>query len=350
MCEEGFPSERPRIQARSVHWASDANALQLIAEKGSWRQYPAYSREAAALVGASSRYLVITRDGKPIAVANLRTRRYPLLGAVALISNGPVLLRQPDHWMDDLGLFARVIVRVAENEELSEVLIDPPVSWALMGIDPGVCLPRFLPDATCAPYRSIVLDLEDSEDRIRSRFHPKWRRDLARGEGEGFVVTRSERPEDIALLEPLLQALSQRKSFSINHDVQFFGAAAAQAERGERIAVHLVRRGDTIVSGHIGAYSGDTATYLLGASTSEGLTDRAAYVAQWAAIQFAREVGSRWYDTGGVDPDRNPDVYRFKKRMGGQDVEASRRLVLTLAGLKGTALRSARRTYQWFKR
>ena len=32
--------------------------------------------------------------------------------------------------------------------------------------------------------------------------------------------------------------------------------------------------------------------------------------------------GLKWYDLGGIDPDGNPGVYRFKARMGGSEVRA----------------------------
>lgn len=41
---------------------------------------------------------------------------------------------------------------------------------------------------------------------------------------------------------------------------------------------------------------------------------------QGHTIQVAKEMGCRWYDFGGVVPEKNPGVYRFKKRMGGEDV------------------------------
>jgi lipid II:glycine glycyltransferase (peptidoglycan interpeptide bridge formation enzyme) len=46
----------------------------------------------------------------------------------------------------------------------------------------------------------------------------------------------------------------------------------------------------------------------------------AAYLLQWAAIQKAKALGCQWYDLGGIDPEGNPGVYNFKKRMGGKEI------------------------------
>jgi lipid II:glycine glycyltransferase (peptidoglycan interpeptide bridge formation enzyme) len=82
----------------------------------------------------------------------------------------------------------------------------------------------------------------------------------------------------------------------------------------------LARLGDKAVAGHIGAYHGDTAVYLLGAANEAGLKSNASYLLQWRVIEYAKERGCNWYDLGGIDPEGNPDVYRFKMRIGGIDV------------------------------
>jgi lipid II:glycine glycyltransferase (peptidoglycan interpeptide bridge formation enzyme) len=133
-------------------------------------------------------------------------------------------------------------------------------------------------------------------------------------------VERSNREADLLLMAPLLSDLSTKKAFVVPQDSAFFAAVAERCEEPERFFIHLIRCADRLVSAHIGGYGGDTAVYLLGATNEEGRASRAAYLAQWAAIETAVESGCHFYDLGGIDPIRNPDVYRFKRRMGGEDV------------------------------
>jgi lipid II:glycine glycyltransferase (peptidoglycan interpeptide bridge formation enzyme) len=63
--------------------------------------------------------------------------------------------------------------------------------------------------------------------------------------------------------------------------------------------------------------------YLLGATSPEALTVKAAYLLQWKAIEEARARGCRWYDLGGIDPAENPGVFHFKEGLGGADVTAA---------------------------
>ena len=65
---------------------------------------------------------------------------------------------------------------------------------------------------------------------------------------------------------------------------------------------------------------GDSAIYLLGATSDDGLNAKGSYLLQWTLIQWLKENGVRWYDLGGIDPEGNPGVYYFKRGFSGADV------------------------------
>jgi hypothetical protein len=72
---------------------------------------------------------------------------------------------------------------------------------------------------------------------------------------------------------------------------------------------------------------GDSAIYLLGATSDDGLNAKGAYLLQWTLIQWLKENGIKWYDLGGIDPEGNPGVYSFKRGFSGNDVFQLRPLV-----------------------
>jgi hypothetical protein len=74
------------------------------------------------------------------------------------------------------------------------------------------------------------------------------------------------------------------------------------------------------VAGLVVSAMGDSAIYLLGATSDAGLNAKGAYLLQWTMIQWLKENGIRWYDLGGINPEANPGVYTFKKGMSGVDV------------------------------
>src|SRR6185295_651974 len=90
----------------------------------------------------------------------------------------------------------------------------------------------------------------------------------------------------------------------------------------ERFEVGLATVAGEPVAGIIISFVGDTAVYLLGASSQAGREQKAAYLLQWQAIQRARAAGARFYDLGGIDPAENPGVHQFKSRMGGVERRA----------------------------
>lgn len=320
-------------------------ALGLLGNRGSWRQYPAYARLAAERVGSESRYLVMFRDGTPFALANLRLKAIPLLGRTALVSHGPVLLgdttRGPDDLADAIGLLQGL-------EGVGDVMIDPDPAWCLDGIDLKT-LPGLEPEPAPRHYRSIYLDISDDLDKLRQAFAPKWRGHLNRGEREGLEVRVSDRPADFLAMAPLLSDLTERKGFAVAQDCAFFARVAEACTGGETFLVHSVHRDGELLSAHIGAYSGRFATYLLGATSARGRDLRAAYVAQWAVIQTARNRGIGWYDLGGIDPVLNENVYHFKVRMGGLDITTPGGMAVARPGLRPRLLRAARRLYQRYR-
>jgi CelD/BcsL family acetyltransferase involved in cellulose biosynthesis len=74
------------------------------------------------------------------------------------------------------------------------------------------------------------------------------------------------------------------------------------------------------VAGLVASAMGDSAIYLLGATSDNGLNAKGAYLLQWTLIQWLKENGFKWYDLGGIDPEGNPGVYSFKRGLSGTDL------------------------------
>ena len=117
----------------------------------------------------------------------------------------------------------------------------------------------------------------------------------------------------------------------------------------ERFLVSIVCENEQPVAGHVSSILGDTCVYLLGATNNAGLKNKAAYLAQWSVIQMAKERGCRFYDLGGIDPDKNPGVYHFKKGMGGQDVTVSGPFECSPNGLKRMLVNNGEKVYRFLR-
>lgn len=325
----------------TVEQVDEAEALKLLlqAKSASWRQFPAYSAVAAAEAGAQSGYLLVSDRGKRLALASIRIKRIPLLPAgLAMIAQGPVMLTE------EKGLLARVHDSLAQHVSGTLGLtlqINPPVVPRGERSEPGSA---FLP-VPQSNYETFLIDLAPDLEMLRANLNGKWRTDLRRGEKSGVAITRSSCEEDFLAFQPLLDQLAKGKGFAVPQDARFFARVAEQAHEGERIEIHLARREGRVIGGHVGAFSGDMAVYLIGATDVEGRALRASYLLQWAVIEHARQLGMGWYDLGGVDEADNPHVFRFKKRMGGHHYLGPPKIEVRAAWPRGQIVRLAEWAY-----
>ena len=284
-------------------------ALSSIA-RASWRQYPAYGKVAAQVAGAESRYVRVHDGADLVAIANLRIRRLPLFRAgVAMIAQGPAIIDNYEHRRAEVIEAIRSQVAVPEGLSLR---VNHPLMTKYGTQTKSY---KIVPNSN---YETFLLDIQATESELRSGLDGKWRTDLRRGERSDVVVTRSQTSKDFRAFQPLLAEVALSKGFAPPQDADFFADVADKAGSGENLTIHLAWCDGRLVGGHIGAFSGDIAVYLLGAVNAEGRNLRASFILQWDVVKYAQERGLKYYDLGGADRASNPDVFRFKKRMGGE--------------------------------
>jgi lipid II:glycine glycyltransferase (peptidoglycan interpeptide bridge formation enzyme) len=105
--------------------------------------------------------------------------------------------------------------------------------------------------------------------------------------------------------------------------------------------VSICFKGDEPMAGIVCSALGDSAIYLLGATSDAGLKMKGAYLLHWEMIKTLREEGVRYYDLGGIDPIKNPGVFSFKRGLSGADVRQIDSFVACENGF-GAALVKAR--------
>jgi lipid II:glycine glycyltransferase (peptidoglycan interpeptide bridge formation enzyme) len=315
----------------------------------SYRQSWAYGVALASKRGAASEHVAIRQGAETLGLADVRVKRAPVIGGgLAFVSGGPLVRladgrnSEPerlaacvdalvDYFVRDRGLKLRLMPAVGlpeQNESVAEILRDA-------GLRPA---------ERAAGYQTVLLDLERPLEDIRASLHQHWRRQLKKAEGNPIEVsfgTGRERFEHVARMSA---ALGERKGFELDLDAMFYADVQADLREQDRLLVGLVCREGAPVAGTIIAVHGDTAVYLVGASTDAGRESRAAYLLHWRTIELLRERGVAWYDLGGIDPVANPGVTSFKLRTGGADV-ATRPFELSPGGLRGRATDLAERAY-----
>jgi Acetyltransferase (GNAT) domain len=169
-------------------------------------------------------------------------------------------------------------------------------------------------------YRTFILDLAPPLEELRKGFDKKWRNLLTSSEKKGLKVLAGSGRDEYRTFCLIYSQMRKRKAFETTVDVEEFGRLQQDLAQSYRMRVLICEDGGVPVAGLVASVMGDTAIYLLGATSDDGLNSRGAYLLQWTLIKWLKENGFKWYDLGGIDPERNPGVYHFKRGLSGTDV------------------------------
>ncbi|MEH6546674.1 MAG: peptidoglycan bridge formation glycyltransferase FemA/FemB family protein [Sneathiella sp.] len=172
-------------------------------------------------------------------------------------------------------------------------------------------------------YRTFLVDIEKETDDIKASLHGKWRNQLNRAQKNELEIASGTDTSWFRKFEDLFIELKQKKGFDVSLDVDFYNKVQEGLTGDNQFIIQIASKKGEMLAAHVGSYVGDTAVYLLGASSAEGNQLKASYFLQWHAILQAKERGCKWYDLGGIDPEGNQGVFHFKKGFNGLDVTAA---------------------------
>jgi len=169
-------------------------------------------------------------------------------------------------------------------------------------------------------YRTFVLDLSPSLDQLRRNFDPKWRNKLSGAEKNNLNVIAGNGCAEYQIFCQIYDQMRKRKTFETRVDVKEFGVIQKNLTKSQRMQVMICEERGVPVAGLVASAMGDSAIYLLGATSEDGLKSKGSYLLQWTMIQWLKRNGISRYDLGGIDPEGNPGGYSFKKGFSGVDI------------------------------
>ncbi len=199
------------------------------------------------------------------------------------------------------------------------------------------------------PYRTLVLNIEDSKEGIRKRLRKSFRRDLKKAENSGIEICEGHDEELCEILKDLYLASLKRKGFK-GLDVPEFIEPQRMLSSTEKMNIIVAYCEGEPVSAHLASNLGDTAIVLLAASNERGLSCGSSYLTWYRGAVSALNAGMKWYDLGGIDPDNNPNVYQFKSRMGGRETFHVGAFEACSSMLARIIWRTSERLYNLFRR
>jgi len=270
-------------------------------------------------------HLVLKRDGEVVGVAQLRIiRPTSLKFGMAYLRWGPVCQRtgaEPDpeigrqlaralekEYVTTRGLYLHVLPNAFVESARGELFRSTFSSF------------NFDRPSTANTYRTFLLDLTPPLDDLRRKLDPKWRNKLAGAEKNGLKVIAGRDSENYRTFCRMYRQMRNRKTFETTVDIDEFGRIQKDLFPNQQLQILICEQAGVPVAGIVATAMGDSAIYLLGATSDDGLKAKGSYLLQWSLIQQLKQQGIRWYDLGGIDPDLNPGVYQFKRGLSGTDV------------------------------
>jgi lipid II:glycine glycyltransferase (peptidoglycan interpeptide bridge formation enzyme) len=269
--------------------------------------------------------LVLKRDGEVVGMAQIRIiRPTPLKFGMAYLRWGPLWERHGRPLDPEVpGRMARAI----ENEYLAKRKLFLRVLPNAFARSPRAALiessfSRFTAEPRNAgnTYRTFVLDLIPSLEELRKGLDPKWRNKLSGAEKNDLKVVAGNGSDEYQTFCRIYDQMRRRKTFETTVDVHEFGRIQETLAESERMRILICLDKGIPVAGLVASAMGDSAIYLLGATSDDGLKSKGAYLLHWTMIEWLKRNGIRWYDLGGIDPEGNPGVYSFKRGFSGADV------------------------------
>jgi lipid II:glycine glycyltransferase (peptidoglycan interpeptide bridge formation enzyme) len=269
-------------------------------------------------------HLVLRREGRVVAMAQIRIIKVPLLDrGVAFIRWGPLMRRRGAGFDEQVmrqmtaalcqeyvvrrGLLLRVIPNLFENDPGAETIRS---HWLSLG---------FKPNHRVHHYHTARVDLSPDLDTLRANLQSRWRSYLKNAEKAGFIVTMDCGDDQYERFARMYHELMARKHFETGVDIEDFRQVQRTLPAASKMQVLVCQKDGVDLNALVVSAHGDTGIYLLAATSDEGLKTRGAYLLQWRAMEHLKQQGFRWYDLGGMNPDRNPGVYQFKSGLGGAE-------------------------------
>jgi len=298
---------------------------EILGQFGDANIYQTWAYGAVRWGSRNLSHLVIRREGRVLAAAQVRIVRLPLVPAgMAYLRWGP--LCQIAGTVLDPALVNKTVFALQEEYVQRRGLTLQVIPCAFSGSDRAAVIQSAFsqsglrPEPSLGKYQTVLVDLNLPPETIRERFDRKTRRHLNRAEKNGLVLEMSDGPEAYREFVRLYEPMRQRKQFTTSVDVDEFGRIQSLLSGSARMQTFLARKDGNAIGALVCSRMGDTGIYLLGATNARARDLLASYLLHWRAMLWLKEQGARCYDLGGIDPEANPGGYEFKTGFGGNAV------------------------------
>jgi lipid II:glycine glycyltransferase (peptidoglycan interpeptide bridge formation enzyme) len=166
---------------------------------------------------------------------------------------------------------------------------------------------------------TMTIDLQVTEEALLASCERNWRRNLKRSSECSITVSQWFHPA-VAEIVAAYRSMESLKGLDEQHSDDEIEQMLRNLK--QNLVVYRCDDADGELLSVMGCLvTGDKACLVISATTPKGRDLHSSYAIFWALICHCRKIGVRLFDFAGIDPVRNPGVYRFKRAAGGRPVE-----------------------------
>ncbi|MBU0587313.1 MAG: GNAT family N-acetyltransferase [Gammaproteobacteria bacterium] len=165
-------------------------------------------------------------------------------------------------------------------------------------------------------WETSLIDLHQDEIQLRTQLAGRWRNMLTIAQRQEVIVECLNDETSFEVL--LMHCLDMLRGKQVNFPADLYRELRRQLILAQTPGMLLaIRAGGEIISAIWVVRHGNTATYLLGWSGTQGRRWNAHYLLLWDAMLRLKRLGVNGFDTGGIDDENTSGIAAFKLGLGG---------------------------------
>lgn len=310
-----------------LKYTNDSEWLTLVKDFDDLNLLQTIAFTKAASKWSSYETAILSVNDKIETATIVRIKKIPVLGTIGYISLGPLWKKnsQATFSINTIENVKTFIMNLKSEyvDKRGVYLIIKPNIFTSEGIEFINILNTlgFQYSDSSRARKTLLIDLKVSIDEIKKNFRKTWRNNLNKSLKHDLEVKCGY---DNFLFDEfinLYKQMRERKSFDESVDIYVTKKINQSLPDKYKLYICLCYKDKKPLAAIVLTFFGNTVTYYLGASNPEGLKLGAPYLLQWEAINWSKNIGAKWYDLGGIDPNSNPGGYEFKSGLSKNEVQ-----------------------------
>ena len=291
---------------------TDWNRYVADASKCPFEQSWSYG-EAIVATGGGVKRAIFRKNHKPVAFAQLFTKKIGAIATIVQLLRGPVFLTETTDLadrFDALRLLKESDLRLSRMIKFwtPEILESPNNGSSFQNLK----LRRVM-----TGHNTVWLNLNSDSKGLRQKLEGNWRNGLVKAEKQGLKIRASSDLKTIEWITSIYEALRKKRRFGGPSATLLRAAYQCASDRSNFIVLQASLKHE-LAAAILLVRHGTSATYVIGWNNDVGRRTNANTLLLWQGMLILKNENVSSFDLGGIDTHSLPGIARFKLGMGGE--------------------------------